>query len=177
MAVGRTPVTGPGFSPPPPGPIPFEMATTPPDASRSPLAGRTVLVVDDEPHLTQIVAFNLRRAGATVTTARNGAEALAAVRQMAADGRRPDLLITDLQMPVMNGCELCANLSRDPATADIPTLMLTARGHKLAPAEMGASNIRRLMSKPFSTADLLAQSRDLLAASAATAAAATAAAA
>ena len=126
------------------------------------LAGRTILVADDEPHLTQILAYNLGRAGATVTTARNGAEALAAVRAMAAAGRRPDLLITDYQMPVMNGCDLCRALKDDPATADLPALMLTARGHRLSPAELGATNVRRLMSKPFSSADLLAQVRTLL---------------
>ncbi len=126
------------------------------------LAGRRIVVADDEPHLTQILAFNLGRAGAAVTTARNGAEALAAARRLAAEGARPDLLITDYQMPVMNGCDLCRALKADPATADMPVLMLTARGHKLSPAELGATNVRRLMSKPFSTADLLAQVRDVL---------------
>ncbi len=132
-------------------------------ANRTPtLTGRTIVVVDDEPHLTQILAFNLRRAGATVVTARNGAEALAAVRDGAVAGRRPDLVVTDFQMPVMNGCDLCLALRADPLTADLPALMLTARGHKLSPAELGPTNVRRLMSKPFSTADLLAQIHDLL---------------
>ena len=130
------------------------------------LAGRSVMVVDDEPHLTQVLAFNLRRAGAEVTTARDGAEALAAVRQQVTAGRRPDLLITDYQMPVMNGSDLCRALRDDPATAGIPTLMLTARGHKLSPSEMGAVNVRRLMGKPFSTAELLAHVRELLPAAA-----------
>lgn len=126
------------------------------------LVGRTILVADDEPHLTQIVAFNLRRVGATVVTARDGAEALAAARRMTAAGTRPDLLITDYQMPIMNGSDLCRALHADPATAGVPALMLTARGHKLSPAELGATAVRRLVSKPFSTADLLSQVRDLL---------------
>jgi DNA-binding response OmpR family regulator len=130
------------------------------------LAGRTVLVVDDEPHLTQILAFNLRRAGAEVTTARNGAEALVAVRRQLESGRPHDLLITDYQMPLMTGSELCRALRDDPATAGMPTLMLTARGHNLPPADMGSNHICRMMGKPFSTAELLAHVRDLMPAAA-----------
>ena len=84
------------------------------------LAGRSVMVVDDEPHLTQVLAFNLRRAGAEVTTARDGAEALAAVRQQVTAGRRPDLLITDYQMPVMNGSDLCRALRERPGDGGDP---------------------------------------------------------
>jgi DNA-binding response OmpR family regulator len=123
-----------------------------------PLAGRTLLVVDDEPHLTRVVAFNLRRAGATVLTARDGEPALAVARVC-----RPDLVVTDFQMPGMDGCELARQLRHDPATERVPVLMLTARGHRVSPAELAGTNVRQLMGKPFSAAELLAQVRDLLA--------------
>ncbi len=132
------------------------------DNPTGPLSGRSIVVADDEPHLTTIIAFNLRRAGADVTTVRNGAEAIALIRQRTAEGRRPDLLVTDYQMPVMSGFDLCRALHDDPATADMLALMLTARGHKLSPAELGATIVRRLMSKPFSAADLIAQIGELL---------------
>jgi DNA-binding response OmpR family regulator len=65
-------------------------------------------------------------------------------------------------MPVMNGSDLCRALRDDPATAAMPTLMITARGHNLPPAEMEGNHICRMMGKPFSTAELLAHVRDLL---------------
>ena len=116
------------------------------------LSGRAVLVVDDEPHLVAVVAFNLRRAGATVATAGDGAAGLAAARAV-----RPDVVITDYQMPMMDGLTLCRHLRLEPATAGVPVLMLTARGHRLSAADLADTGVRLLMGKPFSTAELLGQ--------------------
>jgi two-component system phosphate regulon response regulator PhoB len=141
-------------------------------ATAGTLSGRTIVVADDEPHLSTIIAFNLRKAGADVTTVKNGAEALTLIRQRTAAGRRPDVLVTDFQMPVMSGYDLCKALRDDPATADMAALMLTARGHKLSPDDLAATVVRRVMGKPFSAADLIAQLRDLLSATPPAAAAA-----
>ncbi len=117
----------------------------------------TVLVVDDELHLTTMVASRLRRAGAAVLTADNGQEALdLACRQT------PDLVITDYQMPLMNGFELCLALRAEAATAQVPIIMLTARGHKLSPQDMARTSIRYLMAKPFSMRELLATAGEIV---------------
>jgi CheY-like chemotaxis protein len=90
--------------------------------------------------------------------AADGEEALDLVLQ-----ERPDLLITDYQMPVMSGVELCQALHNDAATAGIPILMLTARGFDLSEAERDACGILELMSKPFSPAEVLQKAQDLIA--------------
>ncbi len=112
---------------------------------------RTVLIADDEVHLTRIVALGLAKAGAAVVVARNGSEL---VEQ--AFAARPDLIVTDYQMPVLDGFEACCRLKADPRTADVPIVMLTARGHRLAPADLARTNIRLLLPKPFSIRELLA---------------------
>ena len=65
-------------------------------------------------------------------------------------------MVTDYQMPGGNGLELCTRLRSTPETADIPALMLTARGYKLPQSDLERTNIRALLSKPFSPRQLLA---------------------
>ena len=116
-----------------------------------------VLVVDDEAHIVQVVALKFRNAGLEVETAGDGDEALAALR------RSPfDLVVTDLQMPVMSGIELARAMSADAALARIPVLMLTARGHLLREGEADSANITRVVHKPFSPRGLLAEVIELL---------------
>jgi CheY-like chemotaxis protein len=104
-----------------------------------------ILVVDDEAHILQVLRLKLQNAGHTVTTAEDGEEALDIARD-----EPLDLVITDFQMPHMTGLELSRALAADPATAAIPILMLTARGHALSASDLGAGNIREVLSKPFS---------------------------
>jgi len=110
----------------------------------------TILVCDDEPHILHVVASKLRNAGFTVVTAEDGREGLDAARE-----HRPDLILTDYQMPELSGLELCARLRGDPQLAEIPVIMLTARG--FAPEISGAdgSNIREVLTKPFSPREVL----------------------
>ena len=81
----------------------------------------TVLIVDDEPQARELVGEMLEREGFGVLEAGDGATAV----RLAAE-RRPDLVLLDLVMPGMNGFEVAAGLRRNPATADIPVLVLTA---------------------------------------------------
>jgi two-component system phosphate regulon response regulator PhoB len=111
---------------------------------------RRILVADDEPHIVGVLALKLRNAGFDVRTAADGEEAWEL-----ASKDPPDLVITDLQMPYMTGLDLCARLKRHPATASIPAIMLTARGHALAPADLEPTNIRLVLSKPFSPREVL----------------------
>lgn len=110
----------------------------------------TILVADDEHFLTFMLAARLRDCGADVLVAANGEDAL-----LLACEHLPDLVLTDFQMPRMSGLELAKKLKESPETADIPLIMLTARGHRVPPAELAATSIRHLISKPFSLRELL----------------------
>jgi two-component system alkaline phosphatase synthesis response regulator PhoP len=104
-----------------------------------------ILVVDDEAHIVQVLSLKLRNAGYDVLTAVDGEEGYeVAIKQ------RPDLIITDFQMPYMTGLELCKALASNTATASIPVLLLTARGYALDPEDLSIGNIRDVLSKPFS---------------------------
>ena len=118
---------------------------------------KTILVADDESHILHVVSLKLRNAGFKVITAQDGAEALELAQQ-----QKPDLLITDYHMPRLSGLELCQRLKQDPATAQIPAIMLTARGYHLEPRDTEQSGILRMLSKPFSPRHLLATVNEVL---------------
>ncbi len=117
-----------------------------------------ILVCDDESHILHVVSLKLRNAGYEVVTAEDGVEALELAKQ-----RPPHLLITDYQMPRMNGVELCAAFREDPVLAAIPAMMLTARGFRLDPLEVRRARISEVLSKPFSPRDVLGRVQTLLA--------------
>jgi CheY-like chemotaxis protein len=119
---------------------------------------KTILVADDESHILNVVSLKLTNAGYTVFTAADGQEALEL-----ATAQRPDLLITDYHMPQLSGLELCQRLRQNPATAGIPTIMLTARGYNLEPSDTEQNGINCMLSKPFSPRQLLATVGEMLA--------------
>ncbi len=119
--------------------------------------GKTILVVDDEPPIRFMLELKLGQAGFSVITANNGQEAY----KLACE-HRPDLIVSDYQMPVMDGLEFCKQLAADPETGGIPVVMLTARGHKVPPAELARTNIKCFLDKPFSTRHLIVQIKELL---------------
>ena len=121
------------------------------------MAGRTILIADDEPHLVHILAYNLTRAGAVVEIATNGQECVEIALRT-----RPDLIVSDYQMPVLDGLQASIQLRSNLATTHIPILMLTSRGHRLTPAELALTNIRAVMAKPFSIRQLLKSIEDIL---------------
>jgi DNA-binding response OmpR family regulator len=116
-----------------------------------------ILVADDELYITTMLSIKLRQAGYAVRTATDGEEALA----MALDSV-PHLIVTDFQMPILSGFDLAVRLRAEHKTANIPLLMLTARGHKLESADMARTNIRSLLAKPFSLRELLSKIDELL---------------
>jgi two-component system, OmpR family, alkaline phosphatase synthesis response regulator PhoP len=118
---------------------------------------RKVLVCDDESHVTNILSFKLQSAGARVTVACDGEEAFAMACEQV-----PDLIITDFEMPHLSGYEMAVKLRRNAATANIPLVMLTARGHRLSPQELAETNIRHLAAKPFSARDLVTKATQIL---------------
>jgi CheY-like chemotaxis protein len=118
---------------------------------------KKILVADDESHILNVVSMKLSNAGYEVVTASDGQEALEL-----ATAQRPDLIITDYHMPLLSGLELCQKLRQSETTAGIPTIMLTARGYGLEPADMEQNGISRLVSKPFSPRQLLATVNEML---------------
>ena len=121
------------------------------------MSGKTVLVVDDEPHIRYMLDFKLSRAGFTVISATNGREAYELACR-----HRPDLIVTDFQMPGADGLEFCTRLKMNADTARIPALLLTARGHKVPPSDLERTNIKALIPKPFSLRELIAQIEELV---------------
>jgi len=112
-------------------------AAAPPTAAAAPPGGRRVLLVDDSISVRRFVGRMLERAGFAVTTANDGAEALAKI----ADARF-DVVVTDLEMPRVNGYELIDNLRRRPEAGTLPVIVLTTRSgdkHAHLARQLGAS--------------------------------------
>jgi two-component system phosphate regulon response regulator PhoB len=114
-----------------------------------------ILVCDDEAHIRHIIAHKLRAVGFNVAEARDGAEAKALLDPGAKEPLRPNLIITDYQMPQVTGLELCMFLKARPDTAKTPVLMLTARGYSLSKEDLAQTNIQQVISKPFGVKLLL----------------------
>ncbi len=121
------------------------------------MADRKVLVVDDEIHIVQVIAIKLRNNGFEVLTAENGAQALDIAKT-----QKPDLVITDYQMPVMTGLEFIENLRQVADAAETPVIMLTARGFAIDDDRKNKLNIASLLSKPFSPREVLKCVEDVL---------------
>jgi CheY-like chemotaxis protein len=102
-----------------------------------------ILVVDDEPDQRFLLRRSLQRAGHEVSEANNGAAALRAVRESP-----PDLVVTDVMMPIMNGVDLIRCLRGDPATAHIPILAASGDAHRAGGADA-------VLAKPYDWRNLL----------------------
>lgn len=118
---------------------------------------KRIVIADDEAHILRVMSMKLTNAGYEVLTAVDGEEALELCAR-----EKPDLLITDYQMPVMSGLELCKQLRSDDQTRSIPAIMLTARGFDIEPSDMVAAGITAVLAKPFSPREVLAKVNDLL---------------
>lgn len=121
------------------------------EPTQPPSLPSSILVADDEHHIRAVVVTKLRQQGYDVREAAHGEEALEMIL-----AHPPMLVVTDLQMPVMSGLQLCQALRADPRTADIPVVLVTARGHLLHEEDLGATNVARVISKPFSARELVA---------------------
>ncbi len=116
-----------------------------------------ILLVEDEPDIAEVLRFNLEKAGYTVECARRGDAALESIRRQS-----PALLILDLMLPGLDGLELTRLLKRDAATAQIPIVMLTAKGEELdriVGLELGADDY---IAKPFSPREVVLRIKAVL---------------
>ncbi len=120
-------------------------------------SGERLLVVDDDPFIARLLEIELAASGYLVRVANDGEQAMTLVQEEA-----PDLVITDVMMPHVDGFELTRRLREDPRTAGIPVIILTARGlsaDKLEGLSIGADDY---IVKPFDTPELLARVRGVL---------------
>ena len=116
-----------------------------------------ILVVDDEPEAVELIEFNLKQAGFDVVAAADGAEALKKAR-----ATPPSLILLDLMLPEVDGLEVCKILRRDPATARIPIVMVTAKAaeiDRVLGLELGADDY---ITKPFSPRELVLRIKNIL---------------
>ena len=122
------------------------------NADQNPTQDVSILIVEDEQDLLELLRYNLDREGYQVTTAASGEDGLKLVRT-----QRPDLILLDLMLPQMDGLEVCRTLKTRQTTAAIPVIMLTAKGEEadiVRGLELGADDY---VTKPFSPRVLMAR--------------------
>ncbi|MDD9303566.1 MAG: response regulator transcription factor [Desulfobacter sp.] len=121
------------------------------------MSKETVLIVDDEEDILELIRFNLKTEGYNILQAMTGEEAIKIAKQSC-----PDLIVLDLMLPGIDGLEVTRYMKNNQATMDIPIVMLTAKGEEadiVAGLELGANDY---MSKPFSPRELTARIRAIL---------------
>lgn len=112
---------------------------------------RRVLVVEDEPNISEALRFILSRQGWHVDVTGDGQTALQSIR-----GAVPQLVILDLMLPGITGFDILRALRDDPGTRDLPVLMLTAKGQSADRESAERLGATRFMTKPFANADIVA---------------------
>ncbi len=117
----------------------------------------TVLVVEDDPDIRELLKFTLERAGLKVVEAESGEDALTFL-----DGPQPSVAIIDWMLPGINGVELTQRLREDPLTSAMPLIMLTARGEEADKLKSFDSGIDDYLTKPFSPKELVARVKALI---------------
>ena len=117
----------------------------------------TILLVDDDPDALILVGARLRAAGYEVITAEDGEEALEKVRR-----ETPALLVLDINMPKINGFEVCRILKSDPSTRSIPIIFFTAKSQKEDKIKQGTMGAQAYIIKPFDPKILLSIINNLL---------------
>jgi DNA-binding response OmpR family regulator len=116
-----------------------------------------ILIIEDDPEAAHILELSLRREGFKISIAMDGAQGLSII-----EGSRPDVVLLDLMMPDIDGFEVMKRTRANPATADTPIIIVSARTHeadKLMAKQLGATSY---LTKPYRRADLLAAIRACL---------------
>lgn len=121
------------------------------------MAAQRILIIEDEPDITEVLKYNLEKNHYQVATAGTGEDGLAAASESL-----PDLILLDLMLPGMDGLEVCRKLREDPRTRDLLVIMLTAKGTEadvVVGLTLGADDY---VVKPFSTSELMARIKTVL---------------
>ena len=120
-------------------------------------SARRILVVDDEENIALSLNFLMEKAGYTVQTAADGAKAMEAIAEAV-----PDLILLDINMPKMNGYQVCEAVRANPAWKDILIVMLTAKGRDIEREKGLAMGANDYIIKPFSTQEVIDKVRGIL---------------
>ena len=118
--------------------------------------GKHVVLVEDEINIAEAIRFLLSQEGWRVETLANGTAAVDVIRKV-----MPDLVMLDVMLPGKSGFEILNELRADPVFADMPILMLTARGQSRDREMAEKAGVSRFMTKPFSNAEMLEAVREL----------------
>jgi two-component system, OmpR family, alkaline phosphatase synthesis response regulator PhoP len=114
---------------------------------------KRILLCDDEAHIVRAAEFIFKRAGYDVVCAMDGQEGWERICE-----QQPDIVVTDCQMPRLSGLGLAQRIRQTPATAELPIIMLSAKGFELSSQELQTQyGIRCLIGKPFSPRELFAR--------------------
>jgi CheY-like chemotaxis protein len=116
-----------------------------------------IVIADDEVHILRVLDLKLSSNGFCCTKTYDGVQAWEAISRL-----RPDLVISDYQMPRLNGLELAEKMFEDPELRGIPVVLLTARGFSLTARDLEETNILYRVSKPFSPRELLSLVEEVL---------------
>lgn len=112
---------------------------------------KKVLLCDDEIHILRTAEIKVRASGYDVRTASDGQQAWELIQ-----AELPDIVVTDVQMPRLDGLQLVARIRSNPATADLPVLMLTAKGFELGGKNLiDRGQVSAILPKPFSPRELV----------------------
>lgn len=111
---------------------------------------KRVLVVDDDPHVLQLLKVNFELEGYDVLSASNGEEALGII-----SSRKLDVLVCDVMMPVMDGLEVVERVRANPKTAKLPIVMVSAKAQQRDVEAGDAAGVDAYVTKPFDPQDLL----------------------
>lgn len=117
----------------------------------------TILVVEDEQDVLDLIAYNLQKTGYKVISARDGNSGLQKARDL-----NPALVVLDLMLPALEGTEVCKQLKADPKTTNLPIIMLTAKAEevdRIVGLELGADDY---LTKPFSPRELILRIKTVL---------------
>jgi len=118
---------------------------------------KSVLVVDDQPHIVRLIQVNLEKEGFEVTTAGDGVEGLQKLRELT-----PDLVILDVIMPRKDGFEVLREIKGDPALAEIPVVMLTVKTHNADIVQGLREGAELYLPKPFHPKELVSMVKRVL---------------
>ena len=121
------------------------------------MAGKKILVVDDEPNIVRSLTYVLNKEGYDVSTAEDGVQAMTMIR-----GSKPNLMILDVMMPNKSGYEVCQEVKSDAELRDIHVVMLTAKGRD-SDREIGlAQGADEYITKPFSPMQVVSRVKEIL---------------
>jgi len=122
-----------------------------------PAASQKILIADDEVYMLRLLEMTFKKGGYTVVSCRDGQEALAT-----AVSESPQLIVLDVMMPGLDGLEALRQLKTNPATREIPVVVLSAKGHALTKVEAELAGAVLYLAKPFSPNQLLGEVQKIL---------------